>query len=162
LRVARKHLELNPDDARALYLGAIALMQLDEPETALKWAERAYAVDPSDPAVLYNLACVYAVGGRTEQAIDYLSQAVQNGFGHREWIDTDADLDSLRIQDVAAKYVAGAHISRIGEAQPDKPVLPLGPVALYFTTCRSPKARLRLDPYWRRTSANGTRASNLD
>jgi TolB-like protein/Flp pilus assembly protein TadD len=96
LRVARKHLELNPDDARALYLGAIALMQLDEPETALKWAERAYAVDPSDPAVLYNLACVYAVGGRTEQAIDYLSQAVQNGFGHREWIDTDADLDSLR------------------------------------------------------------------
>jgi serine/threonine protein kinase/Flp pilus assembly protein TadD len=96
LRVAERHLDLNPDDARALYLSANALIQLGERDQALEWAQRAYAIDSSDPSVLYNIACIYALGGMTNQAIDHLDQAVRNGFGHREWIDNDTDLDSLR------------------------------------------------------------------
>ncbi len=96
LEVAEKHLELNPDDARALYLSAAALMQLDQRERALEWGQRAYAIDPSDSAVLYNVACVYAHGGMTDEALDCLDRAVENGFGHREWLDNDTDLDSLR------------------------------------------------------------------
>jgi tetratricopeptide (TPR) repeat protein len=96
LVVAEKHLELNPDDARALCLGGQALMQLDEPERALEWAQRAHKIDPTDSGILYNVACVYALGGMTHQALDCLDQAIQNGFGHREWLDHDTDLDSLR------------------------------------------------------------------
>ncbi|MEE8167076.1 MAG: tetratricopeptide repeat protein [Myxococcota bacterium] len=96
LEVAEKHLELNPDDARALYMSASALMQLDQRDRALEWGQRAYAIDPSDSAVLYNLACLYALGGLTDEALDCLDRAVENGFGHREWIDNDTDLDSLR------------------------------------------------------------------
>ena len=96
MRVAEKHLKMNPEDARALYLSAGALIQLGERDRALNWAQRAYAIDSADPAVLYNIACVYALGGMTEQAINYLDQAIQNGFGHREWFDNDNDLDSLR------------------------------------------------------------------
>jgi serine/threonine protein kinase/Flp pilus assembly protein TadD len=96
LVVAEKHLELNPDDARALCLGGQALMQLDEPERALEWAQRAHKIDPTDSGILYNVACVYALGGMTHQALDCLEQAIQNGFGHREWLDHDTDLDSLR------------------------------------------------------------------
>ncbi len=94
--VAAKHLELNPDDARALYLGANALIQLDERQKALEWAERAYAIDSTDSGVLYNVACVYALGGMTDKALDCLDKAVENGFGHREWLEHDSDLDSLR------------------------------------------------------------------
>jgi tetratricopeptide (TPR) repeat protein len=72
------------------------LIQLGERDQALEWAQRAYAIDSSDPSVLYNIACIYALGGMTNQAIDHLDQAVRNGFGHREWIDNDTDLDSLR------------------------------------------------------------------
>jgi tetratricopeptide (TPR) repeat protein len=96
LQVAEKHLELNPDDARALYLAAGALVQLGEQERALEWARRAQAIDPEDSGLLYNVACVFALAGLTDDAITSLDKAVQNGFGHREWIDNDSDLDSLR------------------------------------------------------------------
>ena len=58
-----KHLELNPDDTRALYLGAGALMQQGQRDKAVEWAGRRAALDPEDSGVLYNVACVYAVGG---------------------------------------------------------------------------------------------------
>jgi len=96
LQVAERHLELNPDDARALYLAGGALMQLGERERALDWARRAYAIDPADPGVLYNVACVYSLGGMLDEAIDCLDKAVTNGFGHREWLLNDSDLDAIR------------------------------------------------------------------
>jgi len=96
LQVVEKHLELNPDDARALYLGGGALVQMGERERGLEWAKRAYAIDPEDSGVLYNVACVYAFLGRTDDAIACLEKSVRNGFGHREWLENDSDLDSLR------------------------------------------------------------------
>ncbi|HXW97039.1 MAG TPA: protein kinase [Gemmatimonadales bacterium] len=95
-QVAERHLELNPDDARALYLGAGALMQLGERERAMDWARRAHAIDPEDSGVLYNVACVYALGGMKDEAIQGLDQAIRNGFGHKEWLENDSDFDSIR------------------------------------------------------------------
>ena len=96
LQVAEKHLELNPDDARALYLGGGALVQLGERERGLEWARRAFGIDREDSGVLYNVACVYALVGQIEDAIACLEKAVQNGFGHREWLENDTDLNALR------------------------------------------------------------------
>jgi len=96
LQVSEKHLELNPDDARALYLGANCLIQVGDRERALEWASRALALDSEDSIVLYNVACVYARGGLADKAIGCLEKAIQNGFGHREWLDNDPDFDSLR------------------------------------------------------------------
>ncbi|MCU0620933.1 MAG: protein kinase [Gemmatimonadales bacterium] len=91
----RKHLELNPDDARALYLGAIGLAQLGMRDEALDWAERALAVDPTDPGVLYNVACAQAVLGNDDRCLELLEQAIEAGFGHREWLEHDSDLQRL-------------------------------------------------------------------
>jgi tetratricopeptide (TPR) repeat protein len=91
-----KHLELNPDDSRALYLGAGALMQQGDRDTAVEWASRARKANESDSMVLYNVACVYALGGMAAEALECLESAIQNGFGHREWLDNDSDLDALR------------------------------------------------------------------
>jgi serine/threonine protein kinase/Flp pilus assembly protein TadD len=96
LEVAEKHLELNPDDARALYLGAGALVQLGDRERGLDWTRRAYAIDSEDPGVLYNVACSYSNMGQVDDAMACLEKAVQNGFGHREWFENDSDLDPLR------------------------------------------------------------------
>ncbi len=63
LKVADAHLELNPDDARAWYLSAVGLMRLGQRDQALERTRRALAIDPEDPAVLYNAACVYASRG---------------------------------------------------------------------------------------------------
>jgi serine/threonine protein kinase/Flp pilus assembly protein TadD len=96
LEVVQKHLELNPEDARALYLGAVAWCQLGQAARGLDWAARALALDPEEPVTLYNVACVYALQGKIEPAIECLEKAVQHGFGHRGWIEHDSDLDALR------------------------------------------------------------------
>jgi tetratricopeptide (TPR) repeat protein len=94
--VVSKHLELHPDDARALYLGATVWASLGECERALEWANRALAMDPDDPVTLYNVACVYALQGEIEKALDCLENALKHGFAHKEWIEHDSDLASLR------------------------------------------------------------------
>jgi tetratricopeptide (TPR) repeat protein len=96
LGLIQKHLELHPDDARALYLGASAWCRLGEPERGLEWARRALAMEPEDHNTLYNVACVFALAGRAEEALDCLERAVRYGMGHRGWIENDADLAGLR------------------------------------------------------------------
>jgi Flp pilus assembly protein TadD len=59
-------------------------------------ANRALAVDPDDSALLYNVACVYALTNENERAIETLERAVDRGFGQREWIETDPTLAPLR------------------------------------------------------------------
>jgi len=98
VRNAERHIEFNPDDPRARYLGAIALCRLGDVDRGLQWGDEALALDPEDAGVLYNLACLNAVAGRTERALELLERAVQNGFGHREWIENDPDFNSLRGQ----------------------------------------------------------------
>ncbi len=93
---ARKHLELNPDNPRALYMGAAALSGLGESEKARDWARRAADMEPEDPSVLYNVACVFTMEGMTSEAVEVLTKAVDNGFGHWRWIEHDSSLDPLR------------------------------------------------------------------
>jgi hypothetical protein len=39
---------------------------------------------------------VYTLVGQTDDAIRCLEKAIQNGFGHREWLENDTDLYALR------------------------------------------------------------------
>jgi adenylate cyclase len=96
IKLADAHLELNPDDARAWYLSGAALMRLGKVDEALERTRRAYAIDPEDAGVLYNVACHYALAGKPDEAIDYLEKAIRNGFGQRSWVENDSALDSLR------------------------------------------------------------------
>jgi serine/threonine protein kinase/Flp pilus assembly protein TadD len=103
---SRKHLELNPDNPRALYMGALALRGLGESEKALDWNRRAQRMEPDDPSVLYNVACNYAQLSLPGEAIDALSKALENGFGHWQWIEHDTDLDSLRNEPAFAELLS--------------------------------------------------------
>jgi serine/threonine protein kinase/tetratricopeptide (TPR) repeat protein len=92
---AERYVELHPEDARALYLGAGAHSLLGHRERALEWANRALALDPEENTTRYNVACTYAHLGETGRALDLLEAAVRSGFGNQEWIDNDPDLASL-------------------------------------------------------------------
>jgi len=96
LQSAEQHMELNPDDPRAATMCAVSLCRLGRKDEGLAWAERARAIDPDDPGVLYNIACLYALEGRADPAIDCLEQALRAGFGAGDWVAHDPDLDSLR------------------------------------------------------------------
>jgi len=92
----RHHLELNPDDPRAATMCAVAACRLGRKEEGLEWARHALAADPEDAGVCYNVACLYALEGEADRAIDCLEDAFNVGFANPEWVDRDPDLDSLR------------------------------------------------------------------
>ncbi len=96
LDVIEAHLELNPDDVRAVYSGAIALVDLGERERGLEWAARALAMDPDDSTNLYNVACAYSLAGEADKAIDTLERTIGHGWVQKDWLENDTDFESLR------------------------------------------------------------------
>ncbi len=96
LKVAETRLALHPDDVRALYMGANALVALGENERGLDWAQRALTLDPDDAMLLYNLACIYSMAGRGPEALDFLEGSVRAGMNRLAWLQNDSNLDAIR------------------------------------------------------------------
>jgi serine/threonine protein kinase/Tfp pilus assembly protein PilF len=95
LQIIDEHLQLNPDDTRALVMGAGAATAVDDNDRAYEMAAQAMAIDPDDSGLLYNVACTYSRLGKTEEALDVLERSVDKGMGHKEWIENDPDLSAL-------------------------------------------------------------------
>lgn len=96
VKLVAERLELNPDDNRALYMGANGLVALGETARGLEWAGRARSLAPDEPMVLYNLGCIYSLAGATEEALGCLERAVSLGLTQRGWYEHDSNLDPLR------------------------------------------------------------------
>jgi len=96
LEVIEKHLELNPDDSRAIFLGATALIDLGRTERAHRWVKKAQAIDPDDALLLYGVACFYSRIENADEAIQSLERAITAGIAHKEWIEHDSDFDFIR------------------------------------------------------------------
>jgi adenylate cyclase len=96
IAIVERHLQWNPDDVRALHLGAGSLIVVGDKERAIRWLERALEIDPTDSVLLYNVACNLATLGETDKALDYLERAIEQGTVSVAWMRNDEDLASLR------------------------------------------------------------------
>jgi adenylate cyclase len=96
LDLIERHVALNPDDHRSLYMGSAMLAALGRREQAIEWAEAALRARENDPQTLYNVGCTYAVLGDTERALDLLESSCDNGWYDRQWLEHDSDLAILR------------------------------------------------------------------
>jgi serine/threonine protein kinase/tetratricopeptide (TPR) repeat protein len=95
--IARAQLQLNPGDLRALYMSAQALAVLGEDQQALELARRARELDGDRTGlVLDNVAAVFGILGRRDEAIACLELAVTRGFRREAAIRFDPFLASLR------------------------------------------------------------------
>ena len=103
LRLGEQHLEQHPDDSRACIMAANAHANMQDAEKSALYAARAIAMDPEDPMLLYNVACLYGVLGRTDDCLTALEQAVNKGWGDKAWLEHDSDFDSVRGE---ARYLA--------------------------------------------------------
>jgi non-specific serine/threonine protein kinase len=96
LQLTERHIEIHPDDPRAYYLGATILVRMGDHKRGFEWARRALELDPEETSILYNVACVYSLLGRTEDAIGCLEKVMTHGTFYKNWAAKDSDLDSLR------------------------------------------------------------------
>src|SRR5258708_7811557 len=96
LQLTERHIEIHPDDPRALYLGACILARMGDHAKSSDWAQRALAIDPEETSILYNVACVFALLGRSEDALSCLGKVMEHGTFYKNWAAKDSDLDSLR------------------------------------------------------------------
>ena len=107
LAASLHQIEVDPENARAHYSSASLMHYLGDTQGACRHADMALHLRPNDYDTLYNCACYYARAGETEQALDLLERAVATGQGFRDWIEHDADLNSLRglarFQDIMAR-----------------------------------------------------------
>ncbi len=90
--------EIEPDEFWPwLYLGH-AQRDLENYEAAIEATENALSVEIGDKEfslAYYNLACYNALLGRKQEAMDYLTAALETDKSLKEWVREDSDLDSL-------------------------------------------------------------------
>jgi len=97
IKRVRAVLELNPDDNRALNMGAFALLRLGEVEEAKKWMSTSMKNAPMDSIIQYNGACFFSLSGDVEHALDCLENClIKVGNISREWLVHDSDMDNIR------------------------------------------------------------------
>jgi TolB-like protein/cytochrome c-type biogenesis protein CcmH/NrfG len=96
LAVIERRLRTEPDNDRALYMGAIEDVIHGDRARGFARIERAVALMGDDYATLYNAACLYGRLGQADRALELLDRAVGAGRGFRRWIENDADFDSVR------------------------------------------------------------------
>ena len=93
----RTMLELNPNDNRALNMGAFGLIRLGQTAEAVKWMTTSLKNAPMDSIIQYNGACFFSLAGDVEQALDHLEHClIKVGNISREWLEHDSDMDNIR------------------------------------------------------------------
>lgn len=93
----RSVLELNPENNRALNMGAFALLRLGDVEEAKNWMSKSMRNAPMDSIIQYNGACFYSLAGDPEKALDCLENClIKVGNINREWLEHDSDMDNIR------------------------------------------------------------------
>jgi len=58
--------------------------------------EQLAKLQPTDPTVLYNLACSYSLTDRLPEAAEALARSVAAGYTDLDWLAKDPDLKALR------------------------------------------------------------------
>jgi tetratricopeptide (TPR) repeat protein len=92
----RALLEKDSKDGFAWYQLGFVMYSQKKFDDAIDASKRATEFPEVRAGALYNTACCYALKGATEEALDHLKQSIDAGFKHKEHIESDSDLESLR------------------------------------------------------------------
>ena len=103
--VMKKAADKFPDKAGAWYFLGYARHGQKKYETALQAYETANKLASGQgPSILYNMACVYAIQNKKDEAFKHLDAAIKAGFSNISHLQTDTDLVNLRADERFKKY----------------------------------------------------------
>ena len=94
-----------------------ALVKGDYPE-AIDYYKKWLEASPKDGRSWYNLACAYALAGRSDEALDAFETSVDAGFTDFEHAAEDKDLDSIRERE---RFKAAQERSKAAASKKDGP-----------------------------------------
>jgi serine/threonine protein kinase/tetratricopeptide (TPR) repeat protein len=90
-----EQLSINRDDALLLAELAVCHAKLKRNQEAMLSIDRATALEPNNTTLMYLRAVVCALSGHTDEAMEYLSLALNHGYSQSE-AERDPDLGALR------------------------------------------------------------------
>jgi tetratricopeptide (TPR) repeat protein len=93
-RAGNEHGAVNLGEARCCC--ALAVARLGDSARARNEIAYALKLEPERADIAYMVAAAYSLSGDTEQALDWLSTAVERGYHDLWWARVDPDLDPLR------------------------------------------------------------------
>ena len=109
LAAAERALSEDPMDARALSLSAGSLLAVDKVAEARDWVTRSCVLEPNEPYVQYNAACVFVMLGEIDKALDALERVNVSAISNRSWMEHDDNLDPLRDHPRFKALIASSH-----------------------------------------------------
>jgi tetratricopeptide (TPR) repeat protein len=89
-------LKLHPDYIEALTYKADTVLELEEPQWAINLCQQALSIDPDNAHAFYQLACAYTAINQFEDAVSWLTQALQLSDAYKDDIATDPALQPLK------------------------------------------------------------------
>ena len=95
ISVLEQQIDMVPEDVRARILQAGNYAYFGNKNGAAQQLEKAVAMRPNDPNVLYNAACTYGLLEMKVEALAMLKRAAETGFSDMEWVSRDTDLACL-------------------------------------------------------------------
>ena len=63
---------------------------------AIESLNEAVVIEPGSALIHYNLACYWSLAGNKNQALQYLSTAIDIDSDYRDLLNTESDLDPIR------------------------------------------------------------------
>ncbi len=108
--------KLGKTNEAATALNGKALKAYNEKDIAKALAiiTEAHDADPNSGLVMYNLACFSALSDKNEEALNWLTKAVDAGFHNFELMSSDEDLKALRNDAKFKSAIAKAKMTRKG------------------------------------------------
>ena len=89
-------LDKKPDYVDALLNRGVLYIAIGKANKAEEDLKKAVALDGSNAAIHYNLACLYSLTNKVDLATDSLDSALKNGFNDYDRLRSDPDLKNLR------------------------------------------------------------------
>ena len=95
ISVLEQQVDMVPEDVRARILLAGNHAYFGNKNGAAQQLEKAVAMRPNDPNILYNASCAYGLLEMKGEALAMLKRAAETGFSDMEWVSRDTDLACL-------------------------------------------------------------------
>jgi len=92
----KKVTEVDPKNGQAWHMLGYSLHGAGKLDEALPIHKKATEFPAVAPVAAYNVACVFALQGKPDDAFAWLDKAIGYGFDQPDQLENDSDMDSLR------------------------------------------------------------------